>query len=245
MASPPLFAKSHNLVTIKEFINNSFFMSEKILWSLWTWEDKRDFTEDISWISQEYAKCFSNIKYNQKLVDNYSCTGQAACWVISDVTGFMLPLSFRKKVWEKQLETGAIEWKWDYTQNGMKQAVKLFNEEFTEYPYKLEYYRNTNIKNKMVLDYILSDVKSSLLCSYGWSLYNDAQDNWVVNNTDNKDWFGHAVRIVKSYMEDWKWKVVYCDNYEWVNKYTTIIVDDFKNNKDFRPAFYYIKKVKK
>lgn len=217
----------------------------QILGSLWIWEDKKDYQEEITWIESNEAKCFSNIKYNQKLVDNYSCTGQAACWVISDVTGFMLPLSFRKKVWEKQLETWAVEGKWDYTQNGMKQAVKLFNEDFPEYPYKLEYYRNTNIKNKMVVDYILSNVWSSLLCSYGWSLYKDAQDNWVINNTDNKDWFGHAVRIVKSYVEKWVWKIKYCDNYEWVNEFTVIEVEDFLKNKDFRSAFYYIKQVKK
>jgi hypothetical protein len=40
-----------------------------------------DYTEEIAWKEITVsAKTFSNIKYNQKLVSNYSCTGQAACW---------------------------------------------------------------------------------------------------------------------------------------------------------------------
>ncbi len=206
--------------------------------------DDRDFTEEIVWKEMTYtAKTFSNIKYNQKLVDKYSCTWQAACGVISDVTGYALPLSFRKEVWNKQLESGAVEWKWDYISNWMKQAVKLFNEENPELPYTLKYYRITNIKNSKQLLAILNH--SSIQTGYTGALKADAQDNWIIDNNDNVDWFGHAIRIVKATLEDNKLEIKYCDNYEGVNEYMIITIPDFKNNKDFFKWGYYIKKINK
>ena len=202
-----------------------------------------DYTEEIAGKEMTYtAKTFSNIKYNQKLVDKYSCTGQAACWVISDVTGYALPLSFRQKVWERQIETWAVEWKGDYLQNWMKQAVKLFNEENPELPYMLKYYRINDLKNSKQLLAILSH--SSIQTGYTGALKEDAQDNWIIDNNDNVKWFGHAVRLIK-WTKESDLEVKYCDNYEGVNKYTVITIPDFLNNKDFFSGWYYIRKVAK
>ena len=205
--------------------------------------DDRDFTEEIAGKELTLtAKTFSNIKYNQKLVDNYSCTGQAACWVISDVTNYALPLSFRKKVWERQLETWATS-KGDYLQNWMKQAVKLFNEENPELPYTLKYYRIDVLKNVKDLMSVLGH--SSIQTGYGGSLKEDAQDNWIIDNNDHKDWYGHAIRIIKAWYEDETLSIKYCDNYEGVNKYTVITIPDFTNSTKWFTWGYYIKKVNK
>ena len=202
-----------------------------------------DYTEEIAWKEIAVsAKTFSNIKYNQKLVSNYSCTGQAACWVISDVTGYALPLSFRKDVWERQLETWAVEWKGDYLQNWMKQAVKLFNEENPELPFTLKYYRINDLKNYKQLLAILNH--SSIQTGYTGALKEDAQDNWIIDNNDNVKWFGHAVRLIK-WTKESDLEIKYCDNYEGVNKYTVITIPDFLNNKDFFSGWYYIRKVAK
>jgi len=171
--------------------------------------DVRDYKKEVAWNGSSYmweknaAKCFSNLKYNQKLVDRYSCTGQAACWVISDVTWFGLPLIFRKKVWENQLETWAKEGFWDNLQNGMKQAVKLFNEEYPELDYELEYNRIDDIRGDEMLDVL---ELSSILTGYKGKLYWDAQDNWVIDNADNPDGWGHAIRFVKGWKVAWEWK---------------------------------------
>lgn len=206
--------------------------------------DSRDYIEEIAGKEMTYtAKTFSNIKYNQLLVDKYSCTGQAACGVISDVTGYALPLSFRQKVWERQIETWAVEWRGDYLQNWMKQAVKLFNEENPELPYTLKYYRISDLKNSKQLLAILNH--SSIQTGYTGALKADAQDNWIIDNNDNKDWYGHSIRFVKATLENNKLEIKYCDNYEGVNEYMIITVPDFKNNKDFFKWGYYIKKVAK
>lgn len=211
--------------------------------------DKRDYIEELSgedvsfYLGEQNAVwCFSNIKYNQKLVDKYSCTWQAACGVISDVTWFALPLDFRKDVWAAQLLTTAKPWVWDYLQNWIKQAVKLFNEQFPELPYKLEYYRVDDVRSDKILK-ILST--SSILTWYKWSLYSDAQDNWIIDNNDNKNWSWHAIRIVKAWKEWFNICVKYVDNYEWLNKFNVIEVPDLTNNKDFFKWGYYLKKVMK
>ena len=196
--------------------------------------DNRDWEEELLWNETK------NIIYNQKLVDPYSCTWAGAEWTISDVTGYALPLSFRKKVWENQLKTGAKEWFGDTIQNWVKQAVNLFNEEFPELPYKLTYYRISNIKNQIKL---LRTLKiSSIVTWYSWNLRGDAEDNGVIDNIDNVDGSGHCIRIVKAWYE-WKiLKIKYCDNYEGVNKYNVIEVSNFLSNKDFFTWGYYIKK---
>lgn len=221
-------------------------MSEKILWSLWTWEDKRDFTEEIvAWSDDDFgAKVFDGYMYNQKLVDNYSCTGQAACQMITSFTWIVLPLSFRKKVWERQLQTGAKEGFGDYTQNGVKQAVKLFNEivekEYPELGYKLEYFR-TRIDDALIRDYILKEW-SPIVLTYKWSLFSDAQDNGIIDNEDNVGNGGHVVTGVKIYKENDIVKDKYVDNYQGVNEKNIITVPNFDNNKDFYPTGYYLKK---
>ena len=204
--------------------------------------DKKDSEEELlgnETIKKE-SKTFSNIKYNQTLVDNYSCTWAAAIGVISDVTKFALPLSFRKKVWNNQLETGAKEWFGDTINNWMKQAVKLFNKEFPELPYTLAYYRIDNIKNVVKL---LRTLKvSSIQTWYTGALFDDAQEDGIINNPDNRDGAGHCIRIVKAWY-DWKiLKIKYCDNYEGRNKYNVIEVADFLANKDFFTGWYYIRK---
>ncbi len=206
--------------------------------------DSRDFIEEMAWKEWgKVAKTFSNIKYNQKLVDSYSCTGQAACGAISDVTGYALPLSFRKKVWERQLETGAIPWRGDYLQNWVKQAVKLFNEENPELPYKLAYYRVEKVRNIDIMMNVLNE--SSVVTWYTASFKVDSQDNWIIDNIDNPDGGGHAIRIVKGTR---KWKsltVKYCDNYEGILKYNIIEIPSFEKNQDFFWGGYYIKKINK
>ena len=207
--------------------------------------DDRDYMEMIVWNNDKFtweenaAKTFSNIKYNQKLVDRYSCTWQAACGVISDVTWFALPLSFRKKVWENQLKTWAREKFGDSIINWVKQAVKLFNIENPELPYTLEYYRIRGIK-KISMLHILNG--SSILTWYKGSLLRDAQDNWIIDNIDNPDGWGHSIRIVKGWIEGNDIKMKYCDNYEGVHKYNIIRVNEFNKNKDFFTGGYYIKK---
>ena len=202
-------------------------------------------------------KCFSNIKYNQKLVNNYSCTGQAACWVISDATGLrqdvldptahnwtFLPLSFRKKVWERQLETGATEGFGDSLKNWMVQAIKLFNEEFPELPYTFKIVRIRDLKNVDVLKAVLKE--SSIHTGYTWKLLGDAQDNWVIDEPNNVDWGGHSIRIVKIFTEkDNSVTIKYCDNYEGAHKFNIITVPNFEDNKDFFSGGYYITKVLK
>lgn len=215
-------------------------MKNKDFGAIGMWYEDRDWQEELSGSSSLYWKAFNGIIYNQKLVDRYSCTGQAACGVISDVTGAPLPLSFRKQVWENQIKTGAVNWRWDYAKNGIKQAVKLFNEEFPELPYKLGYYRIDNIRDYNKVAQILN-WGSSILTGYKWSLYSDAQDNGVIDNNDNPNWGGHIIRIVKIDGDEIK----YVDNYEWVNKYNVITVKDLKNNRDFFRWGYYIKKLDK
>jgi len=158
------------------------------------------------------------------------------------MNGTILPLSFRKRVRERQLETWATA-KGDYLQNWMKQAVKLFNEESPELPYILKYYRISDLKNVRQLMSILNH--SSIHTGYTGALYEDAQDNGVIDNPDNKDGYGHSIRIVKAWYEGWKLSIKYCDNYEGVNDYSIIEVPDFTNNKDFFKWWYYIKKVAK
>lgn len=207
--------------------------------------DRRDFEEEIVWNNskKKESKTFSNIKYNQKLVDDYSCTWAAAIGVISDVTGYALPLSFREQVWENQLNTWAKEGFGDTIQNGMKQAVKLFNEEFKELPYSLKYYRISNIKDIIKLLRVLKI--SSIQTWYTWNLRADAEDNWIIDNTNNPNGSGHCIRIVKAWYDGQTLKVKYCDNYEGINKYNVIQIDDFLANSNFFSGGYYIKKVYK
>lgn len=206
--------------------------------------DDRDFIEEFAWSNEVNWKCFSNIKYNQKLINNYSCTGQASAWCISDIINWPLPLSFRKSIWERQLKTWAIKGYWDTVLNWVKQAVKQFNEDNPELPYSLAYYRIRNIKNTTHLAYILNEY-SSVITWFKGKLYEDSQDNWVIDNTDNPDGTGHCIRIVKVWEENKTALIKYCDNYEWVNKYNVITVKDFLNNKDFFSGWYYLKKVMK
>ena len=208
--------------------------------------DDRDYQEEFAWSTdwEIYWKCFSNIKYNQKLVDDFSCTWQASDWTISDVINWPLPLSFRKDTWARQLKTWAKEWFWDGVWNWVKQAVKQFNEENPELPYFLEYFRISNIKNAHQVAYILNKY-SSIVTWYKWALYSDAQDNGIIDNIDNPDGNGHCIRIVKIWEESNVVKIKYCDNYEWVNKFNIITVDDFLNNKDFFSWGYYLKKIMK
>lgn len=208
--------------------------------------DDRDYIEEFTWSSEWelFWKNFSNYKYNQKFVDPYSCTGQAADGCISDVINWPLPLSFRKDTWARQLKTWAIEWFWDTIQNWVKQSVKQFNEEYPELPFRLEYYRIKNIKNIHQLAYILNNF-SSVITWYKGSLYSDAQDNGIIDNIDNPDGNGHCIRIVKIWEENKIPMIKYCDNYEGVNIYNIITVKDFLNNKDFFTGWYYIKKVNK
>lgn len=221
--------------------------NNEILWVIWEWVDIRDHIEEFIWNSEEdfklEVKFFSNIKYNQKLVDRYSCTSAAAIWVISDVTWFALPKSFREQVWENQLKTWAKKGFWDTIQNWMKQSVKLFNKEFPELPYFLEYKRLDDVRDvKKIFDVLKV---SSISTWYRWSLRKDAEDNWVIDNPDNKDWAGHCIRIVKAWLEWTELCIKYVDNYEWENKYNVITVPDFKNNKDFYKGGYYLRKVYK
>lgn len=220
---------------------------EKILGSLWIWEDKNDYQEEIAWSeSSDFGwKCFNGYIYNQKLVDNYSCTGQATCQMITSFTWIILPLSFRKKVWERQLKTWAVPGKWDYTQNWVKQAVKLFNEivdqEYPEYWKKLEYFR-TNIDNYLIRETILKNW-SPIVLSYKGSLYSDSQDNGIIDNQDNKDWWGHVVTDVRILKENWVVKDKYCDNYNGVHEKNIITVPNFDDNKDFYSIGYYLKSI--
>lgn len=215
---------------------------EKLPGSLWVWEDARDFTEEIAWSDYPDAKCFQWAMYNQKLVHDYSCTGQAACQTITNVTWIILPLCFRKKVWERQLETWATE-KWDYTQNWVKQSVRLFNEEFPELNYKLQYFRLKQAKTSSVRNFIL-EKGSSIVMTYKGSLGSDAQDNWIIDNPNNTWSGGHVVSIVRNYKEDTIMDK-YADNYEGVHKKNIIVVPDLDNNKNFYSAGYYIKKILK
>lgn len=214
------------LSAIEKYDHRDFQDNEFLAWKLW---------------DKDVYKCFSNIKYNQKEVDNYSCTGQASCGVISDVTNIILPLSFREKVWKKQLETGAVPWVWDYFQNWMKQAVKLFNEEYWKHlDYELEY-----IKFKITTHNIMKvlDSWSSFFFWIKAQWFNDSQDNWIIDNPDNKDWWGHAIRWVK-YTKSID-ELKYCDNYEWVNEYNIVTIPNFSKNKDLFEYGYYIRKNKK
>ena len=215
---------------IEKYDNRDY--KEELIWDIW---NKYQWEKNAIW-------CFSNIKYNQLYVDRYSCTWQAACWVISDVTNFALPLSFRRTVWQNQLNTWAKEWMWDYVQNWMKQAVKLFNEEFKELPFKLEYFRIEDIRKDEIFNVLKN---SSILTWYRGSLFSDSQDNWVIDNTDNSWNWWHAIRIVKAWKEWDNIYVKYVDNYEWKNKYNVIKVLELNNNKDFFKWWYYIKKVNK
>lgn len=205
--------------------------------------DDRDYIEEAGALEApitSVVKTFSNVIQNQKLVDNYSCTWAAACGVIADVTGFAMSLSFREKVWDNQLKTGATEGYWDAISNWMKQAVKLFNKEFPELPYKLEYYRISDIRNPITLLRVLAI--SSIQTGYTGKLKADAQDNGIIDEVDNVDWGGHCIRIVKAWYEGLTLKIKYCDNYEGVNKYNVIEVADFLKNEDFFRGGYYVKK---
>ena len=215
---------------------------KEILGSLWVWEDVRDFTEEIAWSEYPDAKCFQWAMYNQKLVHNYSCTGQAACQTITNATWIILPLCFRKKVWERQLETWATE-KGDYTQNGVKQAVKLFNEEFPELEYKLQYFRTTMAKTSSVRNFIL-EKGSSIVMTFKGSLYADWQDNWIIDNPNNSGNGGHVISVVRNYKEETIMDK-YADNYQWVNEKNIIAVPELDNNKNFYQVWYYLKKVAK
>lgn len=207
--------------------------------------DDRDYVEEFAWSNEWelYWKCFSNYKYNQKLVDPFSCTGQASNWAISDAINSVLPLSFRKETWERQKQTWAVEWFWDTVLNWVKQAVKQFNEENPELPFTLEFYRIKDIKNVYHLAFILNN-HSSVVTWYKWNLRPDAEDNWVIDNIDNSGDNWHCIRIVKVWDKQSP-KIKYCDNYEWVVKYNVIEVKDFLNNKDFFTGWYYIKKINK
>ncbi len=201
--------------------------------------DDRDYTEEAGALEApitSVVKTFSNIKQNQKLVDRYSCTWAAACGVIADVTGFAMSLSFRKQVWKNQLKTGAKKWFGDTLINWMKQAVKLFNKEFPELPYTLEYKRVVNTKNPIMLMRVLNI--SSIHTGFKGDLFGDSQDNGVIDNVDNPNGSWHAIRIVKAWFEGETLKVKYCDNYEGVNPFNVIEVADFVGNKDFFKGEY-------
>lgn len=229
-----------------------------ILSALWLWNDNRDFVEEFVWQDQyNYWKCFSNKIYNQDFVDRYSCTSSAAIWCISDVTGLqeevddptainwtMLTLSFRKKAWQRQLETGAIPGRWDYVQNWVKQAVKLFNEEFPELDYYLAYYRIDDLKDFSKVISILNN-GSSIVTGYTSSMYADAQDNGRIDNNDNKDGWGHCIRWVKAWVKKGVKYIKYCDNYQGKNPLNVIEVPNIEDNKDFFKWGYYIKKIQK
>lgn len=230
---------------------------KEIIRSAIEWYDKRDYKEEIAWSDKLEGKCFSNIIYNQKFVDPYSCTGQASCWAISDITWLkqevidkaaanwtILPLSFRKRVWENQLKTWAVEWVGDTVLNWVKQAVKLFNEENPELSYKLAYYRISNIQDVNKLIEILEGW-SSVITWYDGYLRGDAEDNWVIDNSSNKKGLWHCIRIVKAWKKDDIWNIKYCDNYSWVFRYNIITVNDFINNKNFFKGGYYLKKIKR
>jgi len=218
--------------------------------------DDRDYVEKVWKTESKTAKCFSNIIYNQKLVDNYSCTGQAASWVISDATGLkqavidkiamngtILPLSFRREVWENQLKTWAVEGFGDSVLNWIKQAVKLFNSNTPELNYYLEYFRIANIKDFNMLVNALSH--SSVITGFKGSLYKDSQDNGIIDVDDNAGNNGHCIRIVKVWLNDEDETMIkYCDNYAGVNKMNVITVNLTKN-KDFFSGGYYLKKVNK
>lgn len=209
--------------------------------------DKRDYIEEFWGIDtsqyeweENAVATFSNIKYNQNLVDDYSCTWQAGCWVISDVTKYAVSLTNRQSVWNKQLLTWAKEWYWDSILNWVKQAVKDFNKDNPELPFTLEYFRIENIKSDALFEVLK---QSSIITGYRGRLRSDAEDNWIIDNPDH-DWEnGHSIRLIKAWLENWKKKIKYCENYEWVYVYNIITVPDFDNNKDFFKWWYYIKKV--
>lgn len=201
--------------------------------------DERDY---LAWDElKEKNKKTNRVKkihqYNQKLVDDYSCTTHAATWVISDFTGHKFSLSFIKAVFERQKKTTFKEWVWDYFSNWIKQAVKEYNA-IAQIEDQLEYARipltEENIKKVI-------DSGSWAMCGYKWRLYQDAQDNWVIDNPDNPNGGGHCIRIVKYFYFKGVFHIKYVDNYEGVNHYNIITVPDIEKNKDFFKGLYYVR----
>lgn len=207
--------------------------------------DSRDFilgSDKLETIDPEIREWRSRYiidhQYNQKLVDDYSCTTHASVWVLSDFLWQKLTINFIEKVFNRQKDTTFVPWVWDYFSNWIKQACKEWNAS-SNIENWIEYFRIELTEEK--IKSIITGVWSSIVAWYTWSLRADAEDNGYIDNPDNKDWGGHCIRIWKWFYNDKnEFCIKYIDNYKGVVKYNIITIEEFNKNKDFYPYGYYI-----
>ena len=137
-----------------------------------------------------------SIQYDQREVDNYSCTIHGAMTAYSALTGYEFTLEERKELWEKALEQGAVPGLGWY----INKAVDL-----------VRHYVNDREDLQSVSSYRVSVNSSDFLMAmrlgyvpvtglrYGQSYKDDRDDDGIVQNTEfTSVQYGHCLSTAYS-----------------------------------------------
>lgn len=192
--------------------------------------------EELAWSNWEIEsgvfKVFNNLFYNQRLVDNYSCTLVSAFTALSNSKNVEIPLSLIQEAFKDFKESGKFTpWVGAKLSDGAEYAVKHFNGHF-----------GTSIKHKTVPFTIQNAIRAlktgfafTSWIKYGKQYFKDEQDDGRIAGGEGvigKNW--HAIAFVKINTENGEQFVKYIENYRGVLKHD-IIFADFKK---LRPLFF-------
>ena len=182
-------------------------------------------------------KAFQNIMYNQKLIDEYSCTLVWPFTALSNYTGNQIPLTVQQEGLQRYVKSGLFTpWVGGKMTDGATIALDVYNSYF-----------GTKIQINVVplnADTIRTALESGSPINTGiyyWpSYFSNEQDDGVIENTagtTGKN--GHCITIVKlNTMDDILIK--FAENYNGILKYQ-IIMTNFVEMRSlfFNTGIYY------